>query len=189
MKRAILALALLAMSAVPASAGGGIGLHAGWIDTDQADNDAGWGARFNIGVTQHVDIQLRATDFRELTVKPEDVEADIGFNFQATTWDLGFVYNFSKPDRKLTPYVGGGGSYFMLDSTPDSEGRVGDEYGWYGLVGLDLPFSKRFAFYLEGMWRDAKMTIKGDDLGFGGPVDVGVNLNGPQVNAGIAFTW
>jgi len=189
MKRAFLALALLALLAAPASARGGIGLHAGWIDTDQADNDAGWGALFHIGVTQNVDIQVRATDFRELTVKPSDTSAEDGFNFQATTWDLGFVYNFFGDGRKLTPYVGGGGTYYMLDSSPDARARVNDEYGWYGIAGLDFPIGKRFAVYVEGMWRDAKMSIKGDDLGLGGPVDVGVNLNGPQVNLGLAFTW
>lgn len=190
MKRAFLALALLALMAAPASARGGIGLHAGWIDTDEADNDAGWGALFHIGVTPHVDIQLRATDFRSLVVnKSNAVVLTQDFEFQATTWDLGFVYNFIKDGRSLTPYVGGGGTYYMLDSTPDSEGRVGDEYGWYGVAGLDFPIGKRWAVYVEGMWRDAKMTIKGDDLGLGGPVDVSVNLNGPQVNLGLAFTW
>ena len=189
MKRAFLALALLALMAAPASARGGVGLHAGWIDTDEADNDAGWGALFQIGVTQHVDIQVRGTDFRELTVGANAVGEENDFKFQASTWDLGFVYNFFKDGRKLTPYVGGGGTYYMLDSTPDSEGRLEDEYGWYGLVGLDLPIGKRFSVYLEGMWRDAKMTIKGDDFGLQGPVDIGVNLNGPQVNLGIAFTW
>jgi len=190
MKRAFLALGLLALLAAPAGARGGIGVHAGWIDTDQADNDAGWGALFHIGITQRVDIQVRATDFRELSVKPEDAESENSFRFQTTAWDLGFTYNFFKDGRRLTPYVGGGGTYFMLDSTPDSKGRVGDEYGWYGIAGLDLPVGKRWSVYLEGMWRDAKMTIKGDDLGgLGGPVDVGVNLNGPQVNLGLALTW
>lgn len=195
MKRAFLALALLVLLAAPASARGGIGFHAGWIDTDEADNDAGWGALFHIGVTQHVDIQVRATDFRELSVKPSggngspSIVIGESFDFQATTWDLGFVYNFFKDGRKLTPYVGGGGTYYMLDSTPDSRGRVGDEYGWYGVAGLDFPIGKQWAVYVEGMWRDAKMTIKGDDFGLDGPVDVGVNLNGPQVNLGLAFTW
>ena len=64
MKRAFLALGLLALLAVPASARGGIGLHAGWLDTADADNDAGWGLLVQFGLTQHVDIQLRGTDFR-----------------------------------------------------------------------------------------------------------------------------
>lgn len=189
MKRAFLALALLALLAAPASARGGLGVHAGWIDTDQADNDAGWGVLFHIGVTQHVDIQVRATDFRELSVGGETVGEENGFQFQATTWDLGFVYNFLKDGRKLTPYLGGGGTYYMLDSTPDSRGRIGDEYGWYGVAGLNFPIGKKWAVYVEGMWRDAKMAIKGDDFGLDGPVDLGVNLNGPQVNLGLAFSW
>lgn len=190
MKRAFLALGLLALLAVPASAGGGVGLHAGWVDTADADNDAGWGLLFQIGVTPHVDIQLRGTDFRSLTVAPsQSTDLDAPFEFQSTMLDLGFTYNFTKDGRRFTPYVGGGGTYYLLDSTPDSDGRVGDEYGWYGIAGLTLPIAKRWNVYVEGMWRDAKMTIKGDDLGLGGPVDVGVDLNGPQVNLGLAFTW
>ena len=190
MKRALLALCLLALLAVPASAGGGIGLHAGWIDTDQAGDDAGWGLLMNFGVTPRVDIQVRGTDFRSLMVDFGKVEGlDSEFEFQATTFDLGFTYNFTKDGRKLTPYVGGGGTYYLLDSTPDSKGELKDEYGWYGIAGLDFPIHLRWAVYLEGMWRDAKMTIRGDDLGFGGPVDVGVDLNGPQVNLGIKFAW
>jgi len=190
MKRAFLALGLLALLAVPASAGGGVGLHAGWVDMSDADNDAGWGLLVQFGLTQHVDIQLRGTDFRSMTVAASSSnDLDNDFEFQATLLDLGFTYNFTKDGRKLTPYLGGGGTYYLLDSTPDSNGRVGDEYGWYGLAGLSLPIAKRWDLYVEGMWRDAKMTIKGDDLGFGGPVDLGVDLNGPQVNLGLAFAW
>ena len=190
MKRAFLALGLLALLAVPASARGGIGLHAGWLDTADADNDAGWGLLVQFGLTQHVDIQLRGTDFRSLSVAASGSNGlDKDFEFQATLLDLGFTYNFTKDGRKLTPYVGGGGTYYLLDSTPDSNGRVGDEYGWYGIAGLSLPIAKRWDLYVEGMWRDAKMTIKGDDLGLGGPVDLGVDLNGPQVNVGLAFAW
>lgn len=190
MKRAFLALGLLALLAVPASAGGGVGLHAGWVDTADANNDAGWGALVQFGLSPHVDIQLRGTDFRSLSVDASGYPGlDKDFEFQATLLDLGFTYNFTKQGRKLTPYVGGGGTYYLLDSTPDSNARVGDEYGWYGVVGLDFPIAKRWDVYLEGMWRDAKMAIKGDDLGFGGPVDLGVSLNGPQVNLGISLAW
>lgn len=191
MKRAFLALGLLALLAVPVSAGGGFGLHAGWVDMSDADNDAGWGLMVKFGLSPHVDIQLRGTDFREMTVSGSQGGSALtsDFDFQATLLDLGFNYNFIKEGRKLTPYVGLGGTYYLLDSTPDSNARVGDEYGWYGVAGLEFPIAKRWDLYLEGMWRDAKMTIKGDDLGFGGPVDVGVNLNGPQVNLGISLAW
>ena len=188
MKRAFLALGLLALLAAPASAGG-IGMHAGWLDTDQAGDDAGFGLLFNFDVATRVQIQLRGTDFRELTINASDANTENDFKFQATLLDLGFIYRFTKDTRKFTPYVGGGGTYYFLDSTPDSTGRLNDEYGWYGIVGLDLPIHRRWSIYVEGMWRDAKMTIKGDDLGLGGPVDVGINLNGPQANAGIAFSW
>ncbi len=188
MKRALLAMGMLALLAAPASAGG-IGIHAGWVDTDQADNDVGFGLLFSFDVSPRVDIQLRGTDFRELVVSATDAGSDNDFKFQATLIDLGFAYRFAKEGRKLSPYVGGGGTYYLLDSTPDSTARLNDEYGWYGVVGLDLPIGRRWAIYAEGMWRDAKMTIKGDDFDLQGPVDIGVNLNGPQVNAGIAFTW
>ena len=190
MKRAFLALSLLALLAVPVSAGGGIGLHAGWVDMADADNDAGWGLTAKFGVTPHVDIQLRGTDFRSLTVDSSNSNSLVStFEFQATLLDLGFAYTFTKEGRRFTPYVGGGGTYYLLDSTPDSNGRVGDEYGWYGIAGLTLPIAKRWDVYVEGMWRDAKMTIKGDDLGIGGPVDVGVDLNGPQLNLGLSLRW
>lgn len=189
MKRAFLALGLLALLAVPASARGGFGMHAAWVDMSDADNDAGWGLLMQFGLTDHVDIQVRGSDFRSMVVGQGTQGLDRDFEFQATLLDLGFTYNFFKSGRKLTPYVGGGGTYYLLDSTPDSKGRIGDEYGWYGIAGLQLPIARRWDIYLEGMWRDAKMTISGDDLGLGGPVDVGVNLNGPQVNLGLMFAW
>jgi outer membrane protein W len=177
-------LGLLVALVAPASAGN-IGVHAGWIDTDQAGDDAGWGILLDFNVSEHVQIELRGTDFREMTTQVEGSD----FNLQMTTIDLGFTYNFFKETWRLTPYVGGGGTYFLLDSTPDSKGRIEDEYGWYGVAGLDFPIAKRWNIYLEGMWRDAKMAIKGNDLGFEPTVDQGVNLNGPQVNLGIAFHW
>lgn len=184
MKRALFALGLLVALVTPAGAVT-IGAHAGWIDADQADDDIGWGLLLDFRVGRNVDIELRGTDFREMTTEV----AGSDFNFQMTTLDLGFTYNFFRDDWKLTPYVGGGGTYFLLDSTPDSKGRIEDEYGWYGVVGLDLPIGKRWIVYVEGMWRDAKMTIKGNDLGFDPVVDLGVDLNGPQVNLGIGWHW
>jgi hypothetical protein len=197
MKRAFLSLSLLALLAVPAGAvTGGIGVHAGWVDMDDAGDDAGWGLLANFGVSPHVDIQLRMTDFRSLVVDftdddfpPGQVLPNRGFEYQSTLVDFGFSYNFRKDGRAFTPFVGGGGTYYLLDSTPDSNGRVNDEYGWYGLAGLDFMFAERWGAYVEGMWRDAKMTIRGDGFGIGGPVDVGVDLNGPQVNLGIKFAW
>jgi outer membrane protein W len=108
---------------------------------------------------------------------------------QATMVDLGFAYKFVKNGRKLTPYVGAGGTYYLLDTKNSRQGRLQDEYGWYGLLGLDLPIGPRWVIYAEGMWRDAKAALKGDDLGFGSTVDQSINLNGPQVNLGIAFSW
>jgi hypothetical protein len=197
MKRAFLSLSLLALLAVPAGAvTGGIGVHAGWVDMDDAGDDAGWGLLANFGVSPHVDIQVRMTDFRSLVVDftdddfpPGQMLPTRGFEYQSTLVDLGFTYNFRKDGRAFTPFVGGGGTYYLLDSTPDSNGRINDEYGWYGLAGLDFMFAERWGAYVEGMWRDAKMTIRGDGFDFAGPVDVGVDLNGPQVNLGIKFAW
>ena len=184
MKRAFIALGLLVALVAPASAGT-IGVHGGWVDTDEAGDDFGFGLLLNFMVGRSVDIEFRGTDFREMTTQV----AGSDFNFQMTILDFGFTYNFIKDGRKLTPYVGGGGSYFLLDSTPDSKGRIEDEYGWYGVAGLDFPIARRWIIYVEGMWRDAKMTVKGNDLGFSPTVDQGVNLNGPQVNLGIGFHW
>ena len=198
MKRAFLALSLLTLLAVPAGAvSGGIGIHAGWVNMDDAGDDAGWGILANFGASPRVDIQVRMTDFRSLVVDfddaanlPEDIDILRGFEFQSTLIDLGFSYNFRKDGRAFTPFVGGGGTYYLLDSTPDSHGRINDEYGWYGIAGLDFIFAERWGVYLEGMWRDAKMTIRGDGFGVGtGPTDLGVDLNGPQVNLGIKFAW
>ena len=188
MKRVFLALAMLALLAGPAMAGG-IGMQAGWIDTDQAGNDVGYGLLFNFDVASRVQIQLRGTDFRELVVPSATAGTDTDFKFQATLIDLGFAYRFATKGDKFTPYIGGGGTYYLLDSTPESTERINDEYGWYGVAGLEVPVAKHWALYFEGMWRDAKMTIKGDDLGLGGPVDTGIDLNGPQGNAGIQFRW
>ena len=184
MKRALFALGLLVALVAPASAGT-IGVHGGWIDTDQAGDDIGFGLLLDFRVAKKVDIELRGTDFREMTTQV----AGSDFNLQMTTLDLGFTYNFLKDEWRLTPYVGGGGTYYLMDSTPDSQGRVEDEYGWYAVVGLDFPISKRWIIYVEGMWRDAKASIKGNDLGFEPTVDQSVNLNGPQVNLGIGFSW
>ena len=144
----------------------------------------------NFGISPHVDIQVRMTDFRSLLVDASEVDGLVrDFEYQTTTFDLGFTYNFRKQERALTPFVGGGGTYFLLDSTPDSQGRINDEYGWYGIAGLDFPFASRWGAYLEGMWRDAKMTIRDDGLEPFGPTDVGVSISGPQVNIGIKFFW
>lgn len=184
MNRAFFALGLVALLAAPAAAGS-IGFHASWWDADEADDAAGAGAMIDFRVGRAVDFEVRATFFDD----QETVALGQRVPFRAAIIDLGVAYNFVAGGGKITPYVGGGASFYVLDVDQDRQGRLDDEAGWYGLLGVEAPVSNNWVLYVEGMWREAEAQLKGNDLGFGSPVNQGFDMRGPTVNLGVAFRW
>jgi hypothetical protein len=93
-------------------------------------------------------------------------------------------------DSAVRPYLGGGASYFLLDT---NQGEVSDEVGWYGKAGLEFgndPTGARF--FAEAMYRDVTGTVKSHRNEPGSPevVDkVDLQLRGVGANVGVIWRW
>lgn len=178
MKRLVLAVAC-ALLAVPAWAGS-VGLMVSGWDTDEADQDVGLGTRVAIDLGRSWDLEARVTFFDEL----EAVVGGERFEIEATPIDLGLAYGF--PTGRATPYVGLGLSYVLLDvNAPE---RLEDEFGFYGVGGVQVDVGKYLAVWIEGLYRSFDATLTGDNLGFE-RVEDGIALSGVSVNGGLSVRF
>jgi hypothetical protein len=178
----------LVLVAVPATASE-IGLGPAFMDTSEADNDAGFTATFSLDVGDHWNVDMRASFFDGHSfVHPQRI-----VEIDATPVDLGLSYDFSA-SGKMTVYVGGGISYTLYSSTSYNtildqaeQSRVKDEPGWYGLIGVKGPLKDRIGFFVEGLYRQVKANVQGD--GLAAFDNIGVDFAGGGAAAGLSFNW
>lgn len=190
MRTALILLGALSLLAMPAMAGS-VGAFASWWDPEDSNDEFAGGLMLEWRVGHRVDLEFRASWFDNVLTNLPDDAPGVEIPYSAVPLDFGFAYNFISDQRKFSPYVGAGGTYFLLDADNDEQGRIEDEWGWYGVVGIDLPVGANWKVFIEGMYRDSEATLKGNDLGFDDPsvVEAFFDLKGPAVNGGIAFTW
>lgn len=93
----------------------------------------------------------------------------VGFS-RATPLELGLLLPFLSASR-VTPYVGAGLGYYLING---SSAAAQDELGGYGALGMDIHLADRWGLSLEGAYREV-----GGSLGLGGPV----------FEAGIGFSF
>lgn len=108
---------------------------------------------------------------------------------------VGLVFHLTGPDAVVSPYLGvGAGAYpwrleesgdfidsrlDIFSATLESEGVA---FGWYGLVGLEAPISRRISLFAEGRWTRADDELSEDFEGHGD-----IDLSGREFAAGISF--
>ncbi|MEE9561474.1 MAG: outer membrane beta-barrel protein [Thermoanaerobaculia bacterium] len=192
MRRVLIALAAVVLLAAPSWAGGGIGFFGTWADSQDAGNTYGGGGILEFDLGTKWDMQFRGTRYVEFNADfflPGDPDKH-SQEFDVTVLEFGVTYNFNSKGA-VAPYVGGGFSYYMFDLLEIDGPRAGeikDEGGWYGLGGVEFALGETWGFFVEGMYRNVKATLKGDDLGFQ-PVNTEVDMSGGAVNVGLKFKW
>jgi opacity protein-like surface antigen len=111
---------------------------------------------------------------------------------------LGLLLHLTGPGAPVQPYVGaGGGAYpWQLEESGDfidfgSASRPiftatlksdGVAFGYYGLVGLEAPITRRVSIFAEGRWTQVDDDLSGDFEGFGK-----LDLSGREFAAGISW--
>jgi hypothetical protein len=159
---------------------------AAYWDTEDAGDETFVGAKvqFNLAGSA-VDIEARAAMFDDL----EDLNGPVPFRLDAFPLEIGIAYNFNR-GASLNPYLGGGFGYYFLDIErlePDRTATIDDEFGWYGVLGIEVGFDEQWSLFLEGLYRNTKGEISGDGLD---DIDTfGLDLVGLAVNAGVLFSW
>ncbi|MBW8876053.1 MAG: outer membrane beta-barrel protein [Acidobacteria bacterium] len=121
-----------------------------------------------------------------------------------TTLDIasvsaGLLFHLAPRSAPVQPYVGvGGGIYpwrlkesgdfidFNQASRPVFSADLksdGTAFGYYGLVGLEVPVSRRLNLFAEGRWTRVDDKLNKDFEGFGK-----LDLSGREIAAGLSWT-
>lgn len=113
---------------------------------------------------------------------------------------VGYVLNLTGPGSSVIPYAGVGGGIYLWEleesgdfidffpvepeifSTTFSD--EGEAFGWYWLVGVEVPLGPRWAFFAEGRWHDVDDELSGDFEGFGD-----LDLSGRSITGGFAWKF
>jgi hypothetical protein len=188
---AVTALALAGALPSPAHAIGFSIFGSYWEPSDTNDVGGG-GLEIAFPVSPRWEIDLRGSYFEELDPEPLQVLADADSPFrhrglELTPIDIGARFDF-KPDSPIRPYLGGGGSYYIVDS---DFGNIDDESGWYGVLGLGFGKKEGTSFFVEGQYRDVEATVREDpnhpfDFDFR---QTRLDLSGWAFNAGIGWRF
>lgn len=171
--------AFLGSLAGPAAAGE-IGVFGSYWETSDADEAIGFGSKLRFGI-----VELRGTYFQDVTA---DLADGSEMEVRAIPLEVGIAVKFAQ-DAAVSPYVGGGGGYYLLDA---GELDVDDEVGWYAVAGADFGRqSSGMAFNVEAIYRSMEATVREDADGLPGDLDeeVDLDLGGLGLNAGVVFRF
>jgi hypothetical protein len=187
LKRFVFVLGLAAFCSVAPAAAGDLGIFGSYWDTDELGETAGGGIRwaFGDGVFR---FELRGAYFPDLSedfdqlIEDNDLETGT-FEVEAIVPEAGFTFNLA-PESRFQPYLGAGGSYYLLDTNVF---ELDDEYGYYGLFGFQVGGGGDGpAFFAEGLYRWVDGTVEGGDLI---EDDFEIDLEGYAINAGVLFRF
>jgi opacity protein-like surface antigen len=183
MKKTILCVAAaLTILAVPAAKATDFGVFGSYWGTEDADNALGGGAKLRLGRF----VELRGTYFSDVTADTDPERFD--FEVSAIPLEAGLRFDFAE-NEAFSPYVGGGASYYLLDT---SEGDIDDEVGWYAVVGAEFARQPSgLGIMAEAIYRGVEATVTEDSDGFPDDIhdDVTLNLDGFGVNAGLVWRF
>ena len=194
---AALCLSTLAAFAAAPVLAGDFSLMGSFWDTDVAGHTAGGGVILGLPLSETFAIELRATYFEQLsddTLENAFHSHDPVFlkqGIQALPLEAGVRFGFA-PGQMFRPYVGGGASYFLLDS---DFGEIKDELGYYAALGATVGDGRGADFFFEGVYRKATAHVKIDPEHFEDIDDINVDpdaalkLDGIGVNAGVRWTF
>lgn len=187
MKKALIALGLLAFLGTPSWGAGGLGATVSYWDGDESGDDNGLGLKLEFGFGEHIDLELRGAYLDGF----EAVKAGRLFQLEATPLDFGLAYNFAR-EAVVNPYLGGGASYVLFEvdvvgPVAGEGGRVEDEFGWYAVAGIEIGASRHLGFFLEGLYRSVKANVEGN--GVFSFDNVSLDFTGPAANLGVLFSW
>jgi len=155
-----------------------LGAFGSYWKTKDADNAFGAGVKLRLGI-----IEFRGSFYNDVTADVDPEELD--FEVSATPLEAGLVLRFLK-NAAVSPYVGGGAGYYMLDT---NVGDIDDEAGYYLVGGADIG-SGIVAFNVEAMYRNFEGTVVDQDDSIPELEDeVTLDLSGVAVNAGIIFRF
>jgi len=168
--------------------GAGIGAFGSYWSTEDADSGYGYGVRLASTSDPAGYLEVRASRFDDLS----DDDSSMDMKLTVTPIDVGITLR-GGPEDAIEFYIGGGGSYYIIDSEIETAGGtkdidIDDEWGWYGLVGFELDLSENLTLFAEGIYRNIEGSVPGDEIGNANS-DTDFELTGFGGNAGIMLMF
>jgi hypothetical protein len=162
-KKLLIILAGILLSASPALASG-FSVFGSYADTTDAGDTfgGGVGVSFPLG-GGGLGLDLRATCYQEVTdegadaIFDDDEELFEEDSLEILPIDAGLRYQFNS-DGPVNPWIGGGFSYFLLDTTRQGL-DVDDETGYYVSVGSRFGDPHGVGFFAETLYRSTEATL------------------------------
>lgn len=171
-------LSIIAVSNVFAN--GSIQAFGSWWDAGDAGSSYGGGLRGTIGDAFALDLGWTYFTGDAINIDIGGVQETIKFDgINSNVFDLGVRYTFP-----MEIYLGGGGSYYALDS---DAGSTDGKWGLYGLLGWSFG-GEHIRGFLEGIYRYTEATIKFDTPA-GGVNEYDVSYDGIGANVGIMYRF
>jgi opacity protein-like surface antigen len=154
------------------------GVFGSYQDTKDADSGYGGGVKLDFARF----ITLRASYFGDVTSNQRFATGN-DFKLRVVPLEAGLQYKF-QPDANFSPYLGGGASYFLLDT---NRGNIDDELGWFAVGGVDIKTQHRFGVTLEAVYRSVDATVHDNRNSTTFSDKVNLQLRGFGANAGLVW--
>jgi hypothetical protein len=174
-KKCLMVLATFALFSAPTWAGS-FGVYGAYWGAEDAANSWGAGARVGFNFAPWLELEFHGTYYPDFH-RRGDVFSP-GTDIRAIPVDGGLKFNILS-DKFVNPYVGGGFTYFFLNS---DEGNLDNDTGWYGEVGVDIG-KDNTRFFAEALWRQLDAPISF------GSFDDEIDFGGIDWHAGVVFRW
>ena len=173
MKKIVLAMVVVLFTAAVPSYAGSAGVYGSYWDGSDVGSTYGVGGRFGFNMFKWMELEFHATYYTDFE---EDISSQ-DFELTALPVDGGLRFNLL-PDKAFNIYVGGGVTYYFMDT---NLGSVDDEFSYYGSAGVE--FGKKTHFFVEALWRNLDTTV---DESTG---DEDVSFSGVSANVGLNWRW
>jgi outer membrane protein with beta-barrel domain len=154
------------------------GVFGSYQDTQDADSGYGGGVKLDFARF----ITLRASYFGDVTSNERFANGN-DFKLRVVPLEAGLQYKF-QPDADFSPYLGGGASYFLLDT---NRGNIDDELGWFAVAGADIKTHHSFGVTLEAIYRSVDATVHDNGSSTTVSDRVKLQLRGFGANAGLVW--
>lgn len=196
MKKAFVVLVLALVCAAPAAMAQQFQLYGSYWDTSDVAETFGGGVGFGFPFGESgLGLHVMGTYYQELSDDPLDniFDDEEGVfedeSLEVLPIDVGLHYEF-QPTGTFSPWIGGGFSYFMIDSTFEGV-DVDDETGFHVSLGSRFGASESTNFFVEGIYRSTEATLvrnrREDEIDL--REEVAIDLDGIGINAGIMWRF
>jgi len=166
------------------------GIGGFWSYWSPSDTDSGTGLGLRLATTSDPagQLEIRASRFEDLVSKHPEGAVTV----EATAIEAGMVLYMSE-ENNVRLYSGIGVGYYLLEGEVTDEHGLREtdmenEWGYYGVLGLEYPLGDHFSIFGEGVYRRVKSRVRGDRLDPEGTTR-SIKFDGMGANVGLMLIF